>query len=58
MNGRSISAILRKGWGFPAVGPPPTFCPFLVGLRTVMAAVGVSLSLLVGYSEHVLRLKV
>ena len=25
MSGRSISALLGKGWGFPGIGPPPTF---------------------------------
>ena len=25
MSGRSIPVILGKGWGFPGIGPPPTF---------------------------------
>ena len=25
MNGRNIPATLGKGWGFPGIGPPPTF---------------------------------
>ena len=33
-----------RGLGFPEIGPPPTFWPFMVGLRTVMALVGVSFS--------------
>ena len=27
MRGRSILAILEKGWGFPGIGPLPTFGP-------------------------------
>ena len=33
-----------RGQGFPGTGPPPTFQLFMVGLRTVVAPVGVSLS--------------
>ena len=36
MNGRIILTILGKGWGFPGIGPLPTFWPFMVSLRTVM----------------------
>ena len=36
MNGRIIPTILGKGWGFPGIGPLPTFWPFMVSLRTVM----------------------
>ena len=58
MSGRSIPAILGKGWGFPEIGPPPTFFTFMVSLATVMAPGGVSLSLLMCYNECILRLKV
>ena len=58
MSGRIIPTILRKGWGFPEIGPLPTFLPFTVSLRTVMALVGVSFSMLRYYSEHIMRLKV
>ena len=44
MSGRIIPTILGKGRGFPGLGPPPTFWPFIVSLRTVMALVGVSFS--------------
>ena len=27
----------RRGWGFPGIGPPPIFWPFMLGLRTVMS---------------------
>ena len=39
MNGRIIPTILRKGQGFPDIGSLPTFCPFMVRLRTVMEPV-------------------
>ena len=58
MSGKIIPVILGKGQGIPGIGPPPTFWPFIVGFRTVMAPVGVSFSLLMCYSEHILRLKV
>ena len=34
--GRIIPTILGKGWGFPGIGPLPSFWPFMVSLRTVM----------------------
>ena len=34
MNRRIIPTISR--WGFPGIGPLPTFWPFMVSLRTVM----------------------
>ena len=49
MNGKTIPIILRKGQGFPGIGPPPTFCPFMVDLRTVM---------LIYYTKQIKRLKV
>ena len=58
MSGRSIPNISGKGWGFPGIGPPPTFGPFMVGLRTVLALVGVSFSMLMYYNEPIMRLKV
>ena len=58
MSGKIIPAILRKGQGFPGIGPPPTFWPFMVGLGTVMAPVDVSFSLLMCYDERILRPKV
>jgi len=36
----------------------PQFLMFMVGLGSVMVPVGVSFSLLMCYSEHILRLKV
>ena len=57
MSGRISPTILEKGWRFPGIGPPPTFWPFMVGLRTVMAPVGVSLSMLIHYNECIMRLK-
>ena len=44
MVGRIIPTISGKWWGFPGIGPSPTFWPFMVGLGTVMAPVGVSFS--------------
>ena len=35
----------RKGQGFRRIGQLPTFWPLTVGLRTVMALVGVSFKL-------------
>ena len=46
-----IPAILWKGWGFPGIGPPATFWPSMVGLRTVKVLVGVSFSML-SYQEE------
>ena len=51
-------SIWDKGQGFPGIGPWPTFWPLMVGLRTVMALVGVSFSMLIYYNEHIMRLKV
>ena len=39
---RVIPTMWGKRQGFPGTGPLPTFWPFMVGLRTVMALVGVS----------------
>ena len=47
----------RKGQGFPRIGQLPTFWPLTVGLRTVMAPVGVSFCLLMYHEKHILRLK-
>ena len=44
MSGRIIPIILEKGQGFLGIGAPPAFWPFMVGLGTVMAPVGVSLA--------------
>ena len=46
MSGRIIPIILEKGWGFPGIGPPPTFLPFMVRLGTVISPVGMSFSML------------
>lgn len=35
-----------RGAGFPGIGLPPTFWPFMVGLRTLVVPVGMSLSML------------
>ena len=45
MSGRNILTSLEKGRGFPGIGPPPSFWPFLVSLGTVMVLVGVSFSI-------------
>ena len=58
MSGRNILTILEKGQGFPGIGAPPTFWPFLVGLGTVMALVDMSFSMLMYYNVCVMRLKV
>ena len=47
MSGRIITTILEKGQGFPRIGPPPTFWPFMVlGLGTVMAPAGMPFTML------------
>ena len=58
MNGRSSPALLGKGREFPRGRPPSTFWPFMVGLRTVMAPMGVSFNMLMCYSGCIKRLKV
>ena len=45
MNGRIIPTILGKRQGFPGVGPLLSFWPFMVGLGTVMALVGMSFNI-------------
>ena len=45
MSGTIIPTILGKGWGFPGIGSPPTFCSLMVGVETVMVSMGVALSL-------------
>ena len=57
-SGRIIPIILEKGWWFSGIGPLPTFWSLMVCLRIVMALVSVSLSLLMCYIEHILRLKI
>ena len=57
-SGRIIPTILEKGWGFPGIGPLPTFGPFMVSLGTAMVPVGVSVSMLIYYNEHITRLKI
>ena len=56
MGGLLDYTILGKGWKFPGIGPLPTCWSLMVGLGTVMAPVGVLLSLLMCYSERVLTL--
>ena len=58
MSGRSIPAILWKGWGFLGIGPLPPCWPFMRVLGTVMAHVGVSFRVLMYYNERILRLKI
>lgn len=41
---RDSLTILEKEWGFSGDGAPPTFGPFIIGFRTVMAPVGVYLA--------------
>ena len=42
MSRKNIPTILEKGREFPGIRAPPTFRPFVVILRAVMAPVGVS----------------
>ena len=53
MSGRITPTSLEKGRGFLGPGPPHTFWPFMVCLRTVMTLTDMSFSLLVHYSERV-----
>ena len=53
-----ITAILGKEYGDSHELGPSHFLTLMVSLGTVTVPVGVSLSLLMCYSEHVLRLKV
>ena len=55
---RIILIVWEKGWGFSGIGPPPTFWPFLVSLGTVLVSVGELLSILVYYSECMMRFKI
>ena len=62
MSGRSIPAISGRGRDLKELshqfkGIGPLFDPY-GGLGTVMTLVGVSFSLLMCYSEHILRIKV
>ena len=54
MTRKIIPTILGKGWGFPGIGPPPNFQPFMVGLGIVLVPMGVSFMLMY-YSEHIMR---
>ena len=47
---------MGKGWRFPGLRPLLHFFTLMVGLGIVMAPMGVSLSLLMCYNEHILRL--
>ena len=38
---RILPTISGKGQGFPGIGPPPTFWPFMVSLGTVKTPVGI-----------------
>ena len=44
--------VLGKGWKFPGIGPLLTFWSLVAGFKPVMALEGVSLSLLMCYSER------
>ena len=59
MSRRIIPIILEnpRDWGFPGIGPLPTFWPFVVSLKTVMVLVGVSFRTLMYYSKYMMRLK-
>ena len=57
MSGKSIPAILGRDGDFQELGHCPLFEPY-GRLRTVMAPVGVSFSLLMCYNERILRLNV
>ena len=52
------SNYLGQGQRFPGTGPPLTFWSLMIGLRTVMVPEGESFSLMMCYSERILRLKV
>ena len=58
MSERRIPAVWGMGWGFLGTGPLPTFWPFMVGLRAVMALVGESFSMLMCFNEQIMKLKV
>ena len=47
-----------EGVGFPEIGPPPAFWLFMVSLGTVLLLVDVSFSMLMYYSEGIMRLNV
>ena len=49
---------MEKWLRFSGIGTQPTFCFFMVSLGTVIGPVGVSLSKLLYYNEHIMRLKV
>ena len=55
---RINTTIWGKGRKFPEIGPPLTFWAFMISLRTIMVPTGVSFSLLMYYSEGIIRLKV
>ena len=57
MSGKIILIFSGKGWGFPGIGPPPTFWPLMVGLKLSWCWWVWHLSLL-SYDELILRLKV
>ena len=40
------------------IGPLPTYCPFMVGLRTVMAPVGELFNMLMYYNKCIMRYNV
>lgn len=50
--------VLGKGQTFPGIGPLLTFWSLVAGFEPVMAPEGVSLSLLMCYSERIRRFKV
>ena len=56
MSGRISPTILGEGEIVPGIGLPPTFWSLMVSLGTVMATL--LFSLLMCYSEHILRIKV
>ena len=58
MSGKIIPIISGKMRAFPGIRPLPIFWPFIVNLRTLMALEGVSFSMLMYYSMHIMRLKV
>ena len=58
MSGKIIPTILRTGRRYSGIGLLLTFWPFMLGLRTVMALMGVPVSTLLYYNESIMRLKV
>ena len=57
MSGRIIPLSWGRGTDFQELGHCPLFWPFMFSLGTVITPVGVSFSMLMYYSEHIMRLR-